>query len=67
MVTCNCEDCKSKANKMIGFCKFCNLFYCLNHRLPESHMCINLVDCRTEHRNRNTEKLMNERCVASKI
>jgi predicted nucleic acid binding AN1-type Zn finger protein len=59
--------CGKKNAYIIGNCKFCNNCFCLNHRLPESHNCEKLQECCEIAREKNKIKLMNEKCVASKI
>jgi len=53
--------------KIVGDCKYCQKKYCSLHRLAESHVCPNLEWCRTESFEKNTSKLMKEKCVADKI
>lgn len=62
-----CALCSSKSATIVGDCKFCNCSYCLNHRLPEDHKCINLNVCRENSYNLNKNKVLSEKCVASKV
>jgi hypothetical protein len=62
-----CATCGAKYAKIIGDCKFCKCKFCLNHRLPETHNCINMNICKNKAFNNNSNKVMSEKCVASKI
>jgi len=64
---CAFGDCNQKPVLIIGDCKFCNQKFCGGHRLAESHACQNMQACREEHFNRNKEKVLREKCVASKV
>ena len=59
--------CGKKVASIIGDCKFCDNKFCLVHRLPESHECVGLANCCREAKERNEEKLLNEKCVGTKI
>ena len=43
---CAANDCKGKTAPIIGWCKYCDLNFCGNHRLPEVHLCSNLKICK---------------------
>jgi len=64
---CAFGDCNQKPVLIIGDCKFCNQKYCGTHRLAEAHACANLQSCRDQAFNKNKEKVMSEKCVASKV
>lgn len=64
---CAYNNCTSKVVKIIGDCRYCNSKYCGRHRLPESHSCDNITSCRQDAYDKNTSKLLRERCVASKV
>jgi ubiquitin C len=64
---CNFHSCSDKVVKIIGDCGYCQYKYCSRHRLPEAHACINLMGCKQVAHERNSIKLLSERCVASKI
>jgi predicted nucleic acid binding AN1-type Zn finger protein len=56
-----CITCNHKSAAIVGFCKYCNNNFCLKHRLPESHQCINMnILCKQEY-DKNSEKLMQEK------
>jgi predicted nucleic acid binding AN1-type Zn finger protein len=59
--------CGKKIAYIIGECKFCTCSFCLIHRLPEIHNCINLDKCKEQAKDINENKLMQEKCVANKI
>lgn len=64
---CAFEDCKEVAKKVIGDCEFCEGVFCSKHRLLESHNCVGLKSCKEEMRQRNAEKLEEERTKTRKI
>jgi len=64
---CAFGDCLKKPILIIGNCKFCSNKYCAQHRLPESHSCSNMTDCRQQSFDRNKAKLLKEKCVAAKV
>lgn len=61
------SECKDKAVKIIGDCRYCQQKFCGKHRLPEAHSCQNLNNCRLESAAKNTAKLMGEKCETSKV
>jgi predicted nucleic acid binding AN1-type Zn finger protein len=61
------EDCKQKKSQSIGFCKWCQKTFCSSHRLPETHDCIGLKNCKTQAFNINKNKINNEKCVMHKV
>jgi len=64
---CKFGDCKKKPVLIIGDCKFCAGKFCAQHRLPETHNCTNIKDCKQQSFDRNKEKLLKEKCVAAKV
>jgi ubiquitin len=64
---CNCDGCNDKIVKIVGMCKYCNMGYCSKHRLPESHLCSNMIQVKQASHDRLAGKLMGEKCVASKV
>jgi ubiquitin C len=64
---CDFGECPQKPVLIIGDCKFCQKKFCGSHRLAESHACQNLQACRDLHFNKNKEKVLREKCVASKV
>lgn len=64
---CFVPTCTDRPSKIIGDCKYCKHNFCSKHRLPESHQCDNLVSCRQASYEKNSSKLMAEKCVADKV
>ncbi|KAI7862223.1 ubiquitin-related domain-containing protein [Spinellus fusiger] len=64
---CAFGSCSDKPVKIIGDCRYCQSKFCARHRLPEAHVCVNLKNCREVAHERNSMKLLSERCVASKV
>ncbi len=64
---CALGDCIDRVAKIIGECRYCSLSYCAKHRLPESHACDNIKGCRQQSYEKNSTKLMGEKCVADKV
>ncbi|KNE65555.1 ubiquitin-60S ribosomal protein L40 [Allomyces macrogynus ATCC 38327] len=64
---CNLPGCTAKVAKIVGTCRFCTSNYCSRHRLPEAHLCSNLDSCRQASHDRLAGKLLNEKCVATKV
>jgi hypothetical protein len=60
-----CNVCAKKSVMITGDCNYCKCKYCNVHRLPESHSCPRLNDCRKTQFNINHEKVMNGKCVSS--
>ncbi|KAG1020290.1 hypothetical protein G6F26_009415 [Rhizopus arrhizus] len=64
---CAFQSCSEKPVKIIGNCRYCQSNFCVRHRLPEDHLCENLTNCKQAAYERNSMKLLSERCVASKV
>ena len=69
---CNYEDeetgkCSLQCALIIGDCKFCKRQFCGKHRLPESHVCPNIVTCQKEHFERNKKTLLSNYCGGKKL
>jgi len=64
---CKHEGCTRRVAPIYGNCKFCSQNFCAQYRLPETHSCSNLKDCRQQSFEKNKEKLMKEKCVAVKV
>jgi ubiquitin C len=67
LTRCAFGTCTDKAVKIVGDCRYCSAKFCGRHRLPEAHACVNLTNCKEVAHERNSVKLMSERCVASKV
>ena len=61
------DDCKQKKSQSVGYCKWCQKTFCVAHRLPETHNCIGLKDCKAQAFNINKNKISNEKCVMQKV
>lgn len=64
---CFIDQCLDRVAKIVGECRYCTHAYCAKHRLPESHACENLSNCRQESYEKNSNKLLNGKCVADKL
>ncbi|CAJ0829297.1 4286_t:CDS:2, partial [Entrophospora sp. SA101] len=60
VVKCKFGECKDKATKIVGHCRYCELDYCGRHRLPEAHACVNLTSCKQASFEKNAAKLRSE-------
>lgn len=64
---CSMTGCCDRVAKIVGECRYCGLGYCSRHRLPESHACDNIQGCRQQSYEKNSSKLMGEKCVPDKF
>lgn len=64
---CAAGECTDRVAKIIGDCKYCGMGYCSRHRLPESHQCDNIQGCKQQSFEKNSSKLMGEKCVADRV
>ncbi|KAI8069332.1 polyubiquitin [Gongronella butleri] len=64
---CAFGTCSDKPVKIVGDCRYCQSKFCSRHRLPEDHACVNLTTCKKAAHERNSIKLLSERCIASKV
>lgn len=64
---CFVPTCTDRPAKIVGDCKYCKNHFCSKHRLPESHQCDNIVSCRQASFEKNSSKLLGEKCVADKV
>ena len=64
---CHIDQCLDRVAKIVGECRYCSHAYCGKHRLPESHACEKLSNCRQESYEKNSNKLLNGKCVADKL
>ncbi|EJW02621.1 hypothetical protein EDEG_02979 [Edhazardia aedis USNM 41457] len=63
---CSFRSCNIKVKIKIE-CKFCKKMYCGKHRIPEEHECKNMDCWKKEAMERNSSKLLNEKCKGSKV
>lgn len=64
---CTVLGCGERIAKIVGECRYCGHGYCSRHRLPESHQCDNMQGCRQQSYEKNSSKLLGEKCVADKV
>ena len=64
---CNISACSDRVARLIGVCRWCQGEFCAKHRLPESHECKNLTGCKQVSHEKNSDKLLNGKCVADKV
>lgn len=64
---CHIDQCLDRVAKIVGDCRYCTHSHCTKHRLPESHACEKLSNCRQESYEKNSDKLLNGKCVADKL
>lgn len=62
-----CSICMGIATFGIGDCVYCKCNYCNTHRLPESHKCPKLENCRKESFDANFKQVISQKCVISQI
>ncbi len=62
-----CATCYKRAAPLIGDCSFCLSKFCAMHRLPESHTCACMNQCKQQQYDANRDTLMRNKCVASQI
>ena len=54
---CGAEGCVQRPAPIIGDCVYCGAKFCAQHRLPETHRCDKLKECRETAKTANTERL----------
>ena len=64
---CARDDCTDRPARIVGDCRYCSRSYCSRHRLPEDHACAKLANCRQQSYEKNSDKLLNGKCVADKM
>ena len=64
---CFLEECKKRPDMLIGNCKQCTECFCTKHRLPEDHKCSNLDKFKNDLREKNRQKLNDEKTIPKKI
>lgn len=64
---CHLDSCTERVARLTGTCRWCHSEFCSKHRLPESHECENMSGCRQQSQQKNSDKLMNGKCVADKV
>ena len=64
---CGVEGCGDRVATIIGDCNYCKSQFCGKHRLPETHSCSNLQVCRDVAFMKNSEKLLSEKTIATRV
>ncbi len=54
---CCAEGCTQKPATIIGDCAYCESRFCAQHRLPETHECVKMKQCRQIAKTENTQRL----------
>lgn len=67
MANCKHLNCKNKISKIIGVCKHCNKGFCAQHRLPETHYCVKLIDIKMNEKQALMERLYDNSVTKSKL
>jgi hypothetical protein len=58
---CGVIGCKGRSALIVGDCHYCHGHFCIYHRLPETHQCTSIEQCRLLYHQRNETKLMSEK------
>lgn len=64
---CNVAKCDRPVVLIIGLCTYCTNQFCMKHRIPETHECIEMDLCKKRSFHRNEANLLAGKCVAVKI
>ncbi|ORX93624.1 AN1 zinc finger protein [Basidiobolus meristosporus CBS 931.73] len=64
---CTVPNCSSRAIRIVGECRYCENKFCGQHRIPETHACPNLITCKQNSFRIYADRLLSEKCVASKV
>ncbi|KAI9202340.1 uncharacterized protein BJ171DRAFT_444576 [Polychytrium aggregatum] len=64
---CALSGCSDRVGKIVGHCRHCSQDFCSKHRLAEAHNCSQLESCRQASFDKNASKLLEGKCVASKV
>src|SRR6516225_7402673 len=64
---CAIDGCTDRVATIIGVCNYCQGRFCGSHRLPETHACSNLQACRDSAFAKNSQKLLSEKTVSTKV
>jgi predicted nucleic acid binding AN1-type Zn finger protein len=63
----NGEKCCDKISIIVGKCNYCQQVFCLKHRYPETHNCVNLSELKEKKHNINTNNLLNQKCKEEQV
>jgi len=64
---CQQPDCRNAVMRIVGECPHCLTHFCGNHRLPETHACGKLKECREQAFELNRAKLESQTAIAPKL
>ncbi|KIM29071.1 hypothetical protein M408DRAFT_329087 [Serendipita vermifera MAFF 305830] len=64
---CQANNCRNAAVRVVGDCNHCQSSFCGNHRLPETHDCGKLKECRQQAFELNRAKLESQTAIAPKL
>merc|ERR1711959_732709 len=64
---CGVDGCKDRVVMIVGDCKWCHLSFCQKHRIPETHACTAMKDCKAEAQAHLAAKAGTMKCVAQKM
>jgi len=64
---CAIDGCTDRVATIIGDCNYCQGKFCGAHRLPELHACSGMQACRESAFSKNSQKLLSEKTVATKV
>jgi predicted nucleic acid binding AN1-type Zn finger protein len=53
--------------KLIGYCKGCEKVFCAQHRYPETHNCIKLLEMQLNKKEELIKRLHSEAFVKNKV
>jgi len=67
MANCKHLNCKNKISKIIGICKHCDKGFCAQHRLPETHNCVKLIEIKMNEKQALTTKLYEHSITQKKL
>ena len=62
-----CPVCNKKTVLLVGDCSYCKYSYCSQHRLPESHDCSHINECKESQYKKNSDLLLSQKCVGDKV
>jgi len=64
---CHVKECSKRIAEIVGECKFCQLKFCLGHRLVELHQCTFIKSCIDQATRKNENMLLKNKCTSSKV
>merc|ERR1712199_21201 len=64
---CGVDGCKERVVLLVGDCKFCQKSFCQKHRLPETHACTEMQNCKAQAQEQLVAKMGTMKCVAQKM